>query len=199
VWKKCPDCRARMEAEGLKDYHELQSYFMGRIVEFVEAHGRRAIVWHEPSEYPASVIIQIWRARPRQRDPNADTIEAIRTGHDVIAGHNAYSYFNFNYDRTPMKKVYGFDPLPEGLSDEELEKILGGECSLWSEYIPEPKVDSQLLPRALAYSEVVWSPAEGRRWEAFQSRVRNHYERLNWMGVGYGPEALSWVEGISSW
>ena len=36
-WKTCAKCQARMKAEGLKDEHELQSYFIQRIEKFVNA------------------------------------------------------------------------------------------------------------------------------------------------------------------
>ena len=34
-WKACPKCQARIKAEGLKDEHELQSYFIKRIENFL--------------------------------------------------------------------------------------------------------------------------------------------------------------------
>ena len=42
-WKACPDCQARIKAEGLHDEKELQSYFIKRIDKFVSSKGRRII------------------------------------------------------------------------------------------------------------------------------------------------------------
>jgi hexosaminidase len=46
-WKRCPDCQARIRNEGLKDEHELQSYFVKRIERFLNSRGRKLIGWDE--------------------------------------------------------------------------------------------------------------------------------------------------------
>ena len=46
-WKRCPDCQARIRGEGLKDEHELQSWFVKRIEQFLNANGRKLIGWDE--------------------------------------------------------------------------------------------------------------------------------------------------------
>ena len=38
-WKKCERCQARIQKEGLKNEHELQSYFIRRIEKFINAPG----------------------------------------------------------------------------------------------------------------------------------------------------------------
>lgn len=46
-WKECPHCQALIKGKGLKDEHELQSYFTHRIEEFVNSKGRKIIGWNE--------------------------------------------------------------------------------------------------------------------------------------------------------
>ncbi|MCK5456984.1 MAG: beta-N-acetylhexosaminidase, partial [Melioribacteraceae bacterium] len=46
-WEKCPKCQARIKKEGLKDEHELQSYFIARIEKFLNSKGRQIIGWDE--------------------------------------------------------------------------------------------------------------------------------------------------------
>ena len=51
-WKLCPDCQARMKAEGLKKVEELQSYMIRRMERFAHEHGKRirchsnVLAWH---------------------------------------------------------------------------------------------------------------------------------------------------------
>ena len=45
--RQCPKCQARIKAEGLKDEHELQSYFIRKIEEHLASKGRRLIGWDE--------------------------------------------------------------------------------------------------------------------------------------------------------
>jgi hexosaminidase len=62
-WKGCTDCQARIAAEGLKDEHELQSYFIRRIEKFLLSKGRRLIGWDEILEggLDPGAPVQWWR------------------------------------------------------------------------------------------------------------------------------------------
>jgi hexosaminidase len=44
------------------------------------------------------------------------------------------------------------------------------------------------FPRLCAFSEVVWSPKENRKFTEFSSRLIPHLERLGKMGVNYYRE-----------
>lgn len=46
-WKKCSLCQKRIKEEGLKDEHELQSYFIQRMEKFLLTKGRKIIGWDE--------------------------------------------------------------------------------------------------------------------------------------------------------
>ena len=39
-WKECPLCQERIKSNGLKDEHELQSYFIGRIEKYLNSRKR---------------------------------------------------------------------------------------------------------------------------------------------------------------
>jgi len=62
-WNACPKCKARMKAEGLKDAHELQSWFIRRIDKFVTSKGRRIIGWDEILEggLAENAAVMSWR------------------------------------------------------------------------------------------------------------------------------------------
>lgn len=64
-WKKCPHCKARMEALGLTDYEDLQGYFTKRVVAILKKHGKRAVCWNdvlESKDVGTENIIQYWTA-----------------------------------------------------------------------------------------------------------------------------------------
>ena len=46
-WKECPKCQRRIKENKLKDEHELQSYFIHHLDEFVTGKGRKIIGWDE--------------------------------------------------------------------------------------------------------------------------------------------------------
>jgi hexosaminidase len=42
-------------------------------------------------------------------------------------------------------------------------------------------------PRLTALSEVVWTPAENKDYQDFESRLNTHLKRLDAVGVNYRP------------
>jgi len=184
-WKHCPTCQARIQTEGLKDEHELQSYFIRRIEKFLLTKDRRIIGWDEILEggLAPGATVQSWRGVE-------GAIAAARSGHDAIVSPTSHAYFDYPITTTDLRRVYSFDPVPPELTDEQdRSRILGGECNVWTERAPQSLVDQKVFPRLLAMSEALWSPARGKEFREFHGRVRRHYIQLNFMGVDYGAES----------
>lgn len=202
LWEKCPLCQERIRAEGLKDEHDLQNWFMRRIVKFLASKNRRAISWAVTRSDPYNptdmddlghgALIQNWHEGTRF---------AARQGWDIVNSANGFVYLD--YPEFPgmgkpkwmplldLEKVYSFEPVPADLEPEFRKHILGGEACLWTELLPREKVYGALFPRMLALAEVVWSPADGKDFADFRGRVERMEGRLGRMGVEYGkpPEA----------
>ena len=82
-----------------------------------------------------------------------------------------------------LKKAYEFEPMPEGLSQDQEKFILGGQCNLWSEFINTPEqAEYMLLPRLCALAECVWSPASKKDFKNFSNRVSYHQQFLTKTG-----------------
>lgn len=183
-WERCEKCQRRMREENLHDEHELQSYFIGRIGAFLHSKGKKMIGWDEILEggLPNGAIVQSWRGYD-------GAVEAVKQGHEAILSPTSHAYFDYGLNDIDMEKVYGFNPVPEGLSEKEAALILGGECNMWTERAPQSKVDSKIFPRLLAMSEVLWNKSE-KDYSAFKERVRDQYKILSAMGVNYGFETV---------
>ncbi len=183
-WAACPKCQARIQAEGLKDEHELQSYFIKRIEQFLLTKNRRIIGWDEILEggLAPQATVQSWRGME-------GAIAAARSGHDAIVSPTSHAYFDYPINTTDLRQVYSFEPIPVRLATEEAAHILGGECNIWTEYAPQSTIDSKTFPRILAMSEVLWSPEQSRDYLEFHRRVRHHYNRLDLLRVQYGSES----------
>jgi len=182
-WEACPRCQARLQAEGLKDENELQSYFIKRIEKFLDGKGRRLIGWDEILEggLAPKATVQSWRSFE-------GALAAAKSGHDTIVSPVTHSYFDYDLRRLDLRQVYTFDPVPPGLTAEEAIHVLGGECNMWTEYAPQEKVEAKVFPRLLAMAECLWSDRQGRDFDEFRRRLQDHYPRLEALGVRYGPE-----------
>ena len=75
--------------------------------------------------------------------------------------------------------MYSFDPVPEGLTGRERERILGGQLNLWTERIPQNRVDYMLFPRLCAMAECLWSGARRPGFADFSHRLEGHLQRLS--------------------
>jgi hexosaminidase len=182
-WQNCSRCQKRIKEEGLKNEDELQSWFLRRVGEFLHAHGRQLVGWDEilAGGLPPRAIVQSWR--------NLEgAVEATRAGHDTIASPISHVYLDQDLSKVDTEKVYAFEPIPEGLNEEEAGHILGGECNLWTERAPQERVHRKLFPRMLAMAERLWSTSEHGDYGKFHARLQKHYPRLEALGVEYGPE-----------
>ena len=189
-WKACPRCQARIKAVGLTDEHELQSYFIRRIDEFLTGKDRRLVGWDEILEggLAPNATVQSWRGMD-------GAVAGAVAGHDVIASPTSHCYLDYAQARKPseptwmgfidLETVYSFEPTPPQLTPQQARHVLGAEGNMWTEHAPQERVDHQVFPRLCALAEVTWSPAEKRDWADFCERMRTHFQRLDALGVQY--------------
>ena len=182
-WKESPECQKRIADEGLQDERELQTWFLNRVLKILEKHGRIGIGWDEVLEggLPENIIVQSWQN-------HEFTAEAARLGAQVIATPVPWCYINYATSCLDVARVHSFNPLPEALEPEFQGQILGGECTLWTEFITENIIDYLAFPRLIATAEALWKP-EGRpgTYNHFESRLERFYPILESLGVNYGP------------
>ena len=192
VWRKSEFCQQLIRREGLKNEHELQSYFITRIDRFVTAKGRRIIGWDEILEGGVSpnATVMSWRG-------TKGGIDAARQRHDVIMTPGAFCYLDHYQgdpaleptgfgDKLPIAKVYSYNPTPTELSPAEATHILGAQGNLWTEYIATTdQVEYMVWPRAAALAEVVWTPLALKNYDDFARRLPTHLERLATLDVNY--------------
>lgn len=191
-WRESARAQARMNELGLKDEHELQSWFIRRMDDFLNKHGRTLIGWDEILEggLAQNAVVMSWRGED-------GGIAAAKAGHDVVMAPNRYVYFDYyiTEDKAneplaiggflPLDKVYGYEPIPSSLSADEGKRVLGAQGELWTEYMKTPAmVEYMAFPRVCALSEVVWSPAH-KDYADFLERMKTHTQRLDVLKVNY--------------
>lgn len=181
-WHDCPDCLARMKAEGLADVDQLQSYLVGRIERFLNAHGRKLVGWDEILEGGLSpnATVMSWRG-------TQGGIEAIRQGHDAIMTPGRYCYLDKVQDAPiyepegfggylSLDVVHSYDPLA-GMPEGADKHLLGVQGNLWHERIPTPEhTEYMMYPRVAAIAEIGWSQLSAK--EGFRDRVTRFNDAL---------------------
>ncbi len=205
-WKECPDCQERIRKEGLKDEHELQSYFMKRVEKFLAKNGRSMIGWDEILEGGVSktATVMAWRGAERG-------ILAAKLGNKVIMTPHHYCYLDFaqTSDRVAngepicggkngkrpltLRKAYSFDPYDK-LNEQERKVILGVQGNMWTEYVATfDHVQQMILPRMAAIAEVGWSYGN-QNYDDFARRMHLLRKLYDKCGYKYAPYFFNGIE-----
>jgi hexosaminidase len=191
-WKNCESCQTLIKTEGLKEEHELQSYFITRIEKYLNSKGRQIIGWDEILEggLAPNATVMSWRGVE-------GAVAAAKQGHKVIMTPTSHCYFDYYQSDNdneplaiggflPLEKVYHFNPIPEGLSVEESQFVLGAQGNLWTEYMKDEKqVEYMAFPRAVALSEVLWTSEEHKNYTNFVNRLEHFQKRMDALNVNY--------------
>ena len=191
-WKECPDCQQRIKELGLKDEHELQSWFITRMEKYLNAKGRNIIGWDEILEggLAPNAAVMSWRGE-------AGGIAAAKEKHMVVMSPGTHCYLDhFQGPKetqplaiggfTPLEKIYSYEPVPAELSAEEAKFVMGAQGNVWTEFMPNPAhVEYMVYPRAAALAEVVWSPKESRDYKNFKERMEKMVLRYYTYGINF--------------
>lgn len=190
-WKNCPKCQARIRQEGLKDEHELQSYFIRHIEQFFGARHRTLIGWDEILEggLAKSAVVMSWRSMD-------GGITAANAGQDAVMTPHNYCYFDYPQaaageprgwgSASPLRNTYSFEPVPPQIAADKVKHILGAGANLWTEFVPHfTHAQYMVYPRACAMAEVTWTDPKLKDWTDFRNRLEVHLQRLKAQGVNY--------------
>jgi hexosaminidase len=162
-WDSSVSIQKYMRKHAIPDNHGLQRYFNTRILGILTKCGKKMVGWDEifQPDLPRSIVIQSWRGRTAME-------ESAKRGYQTILSNGYYIDLI-----QPAEFHYRNDPVPEDspLSAEEKKYILGGEATMWSEFVNDETIDSRIWPRTAAIAERFWSAGSVRD-------VRDMYRRL---------------------
>lgn len=149
-WDRNAQIQAFMKSKGIKDNHALQTYFNKRLLQILKKHGKVMMGWDEifQPDLPQEVVIHSWRGP-------AALAEAAKKGYKGVLSAGYYIDLIF-----PTSQHYAADPIPADstLTATEAARVLGGEATMWSEWVTPETIDSRIWPRTAAIAERLWSP-----------------------------------------
>ncbi|MDG1229435.1 MAG: beta-N-acetylhexosaminidase [Flavobacteriaceae bacterium] len=182
-WKTNEDVKHLMKKNQLENYGDLQVHFTNNISNYINSvMGKRMMGWNEimgnnlhnwgnnddiaTTKLSKNAIIHFWKG-------GFENLKiAIDAGHDLVNSDHNYTYLDYTYEQIDLKKAYSFNPIPEGLTKEEAEQILGLGTQMWGEWTPTKKeVYSQTFPRIAAYAETGWTLTNNKNYKRFKSSL----------------------------
>ena len=162
-WKESAEVKALMQREHLKNYEQVQHYFMKTMECYLLTKGKRSIGWGEVTRggLSESMIVMSWRGK-------LAGAKAARKGNAVIMAPRFSCYFDYPQTwkekkaawwmtRLMVKKVSRFNPYTPLLAKTKNKNIVGAEATLWTEYVADEKqLWHQLQPRLKELGRVLW-------------------------------------------
>lgn len=189
-WEKSDAIKQLMQREGLKDLHEVQSYFVKKVEKIIESKGKKMIGWDEILEggLAPNAAVMSWRG-------SKGGAEAAKMQHEVVMSPNSHTYIDLMqgdaaieppvYQSIRLKTTYQFEPVPAGTDPKFIK---GGQANLWTEQIYNMRHAQYMTwPRAFAVAECVWSPPAKKNWNDFIRRVEDHFNRYDVAEIKYAP------------
>lgn len=153
-----------MKKNNLKSNHELQNYFNIRVDKILSKLNKTMVGWYtdEMPDLSKDYIVQAWKGR-------TSLYETAQKGYRSLLSHGFY------IDLVQSTEYhYQNDPIPPDsiLSDEVKSRILGGEATMWAEFVGPETIDSRIWPRTAAIAERLWSPSS-------VNNMKNMFKRLD--------------------
>ena len=197
-WKESPVIQSYMATNQLKTPAELQVFFTNNISNLLASKGRRMMGWNEITgaklhEYQAAsdtdvkqklapgTIVHFWKG------DISLVKQTIEQGYDVVNSNHQYTYLDYTYDAIPLKAAYNFNPIPDGLTDAQKNKVLGLGCQMWGEFIPTVEsMNLKIYPRLAAYAETGWTDVVNKDYARFLNSLDFFLQKWSAEGIVYG-------------
>jgi len=178
AWESNPEIQNFMAQNDIKNYTELHNHFISRLLKILEKYDKKMIGWQEilNEDMPKNIVLQVWKDKKTQ-------VKAIKNGYKTILSNGFYIDLMKN-----ASKHYKVDPIPDtSLTNNEKNNILGGEATMWGEFVTEENIDSRIWPRTAAIAERLWSPSH-------VNDIENMYKRLEYVSFRLEEHGLTHIK-----
>ncbi|XP_064616416.1 beta-hexosaminidase subunit beta-like isoform X2 [Liolophura sinensis] len=187
-WQSSPNISQFMADRGYEpdEYYKLEEYYDTKVINIVRSLGAKVFIYQDPIEHGAKVdkntIVRVWKGKGQWQD-YAYTITDL--GYNVTITSCYYlNYISYGED---WRKYYLCDPQQFNGTQKQKDRILGGEASIWTEYVDETNLLSRLWPRGSAVAERLWSDADVNDTDSAAFRLDEHRCRMRRRGIPAQP------------
>ena len=211
IWSQCPKCQARMKELKITDEHDLQTWFMRKMSAIVAGKGKTPISWavsrnevyYDPKDVDnlgSGAILMNWHGAAKL---------ACQLGIPVVNAATNETYLDYPpFEMYPgpalpdwmaildLERFYNFNPIPEGLTQEQEKFIIGSQTCIWTGLLNPDMIFEWTFPRILGAAEAAWVAKKDREpYPYFKVRVDALEPRFAMMGIPYGHPVVGGNKG----
>ncbi len=187
AWSHSDLCKSFMKEKSIKDYEELQTYFVHKVANYIQSKGKKVITWDDAidGELDPSINVMYWRGWVRTSLP-----KAAQNGNPVIMSPTNPLYFDYIPDRSSLRAVYDMNVIDKSFTAGKENLVKGAQANLWTEKVPsEQRADFMMFPRLIALAEHLWTNKD--LYDGFYQRLLANFNRLDALNVHYRLPDLS--------
>lgn len=204
-WTNCENCKALKKTLGItttdrSENWRLQEYMFNRVIDTLRTkYGKTPMFWYETDfkKIQPGCVTFAWRHGLTRRALEAAVANNAKIM--LCPGEHCYLDYpmaggdmpevNWGMPIIPLKRTYELDPSWGMGADFERNNLFGVAGTLWSECINTPeRIYYQAYPRALALSEVGWSPVSVRSWDGFLKRLSPVLKDMMRRGISFSMQ-----------
>lgn len=195
-WKSNPQIRTWMANQNYgDDYAKLQSYYQARLLKTLNAtksaNQHEFVVWQEVFDNGAKLnnqsIVHVWYVDERWHNKMAQVTAA---GFKALL--SSCWYLNLIRYGEDWVDYYKCDPHNFNGTDAQKRLVVGGEVTMWSEYVDGTNLLSRTWPRAAVVAERLWSNASSTQ-DVDDARMRLRSQRCRMIERGLPVEPITWA------
>eukprot|EP00466_Bigelowiella_natans_P014964 jgi/Bigna1/66779/fgenesh1_pg.2_\ len=101
---------------------------------------------------PKDAIVQVWRGMETLTDAVKDGFRAV-----LSAPYYLNSGFDMGGLQVSWTSIYSNDPIPQDLTKQERDQVLGAEACIWGEEVNQFNIDQRVWFRGSMLAERLWS------------------------------------------
>jgi hexosaminidase len=172
-----------------KKIFSVQNAFEKNIAAYLAEKGKTAVGWNEILDFGINknIVAEWWTTGGAKKIKRY-----AKQGGKVILARFAYSYFDYPYAMTDLRKTYSLSAEKCGLQD-----ALGIEGALWTEYVTDKsELEFKLYPRLFALAEAAWTANAARDFRSFEKRLSAFLPLLSSRGTNYAAKNMYLCRGI---
>ncbi len=191
-WDENSKIQKFMNDQNLKNNHDLQAYFNGRVLSILTQLNKKMVGWDEIYEanIPKEIAIQSWRGKESLYQIAKDGYPGLLSnGYYLDKVYRAKAY----YENNPL-------PADNKLTEAERKNILGGEATMWSELVNEKTIDSRIWPVTAAIAERLWSTNDNCNTEKLYSKlpyISSQLESIGLQHLSYRTPLLKQISNLN--
>ncbi|MDC1107047.1 beta-N-acetylhexosaminidase [Prolixibacteraceae bacterium] len=199
-WNESANVQKYMAKHQLKTPSDLQIHFTNNLSKFFEQNSRNMMGWNDilgddihgwqskdnlnPSEMLSkSAIVHFWKGDPKLIK------KTLERGYKVVNAYHIYTYLDYKPNRLTLKKMFNFDPVPKGISEDLVKNIMGVSGQMWTEWCPTNcDIERQIFPRLAALAEIGWTDVNQKDFKTFRMQIPRLKQRWYDQQISYDRE-----------